>query len=245
MKIASISQVLAALGEFVRCASGIKGINLTTEEVEYLRKDPVAAMMFLRDCRREWERRRVIPESTDTNPESTFSLARIIAAPWDFEALASLESFAGIGNFDDLLRDYDFRKSMLDQCLPTIGVIDYKIMTTSRLGFVDHVPNEIFMKNDFLHDWSRKHYRGHTLELCDQVDICDTFRECGELLEKGSLKSDRFYVFATKPGRHRTGARFLTGLTTYDGKPTLRCVSWHDSLTLVTEIVFRVTKVAL
>lgn len=245
MKIAGISQVLAALGEFVRCASDIKGINFTTAEIERLRSDPVAAMTFLRDCYREWERRHVIPESTDTNPESTFSLARIIAAPWDFDSQSSLEAFAGIENFDDLLKDYTLRKSMFDQCLFDTGIINYKVITPNRLGFVDYVPNEIFMDNDFLRAWSEKHYRGYKLELCDQFDVCGAFAGCGQLLNEGNLNSDRFYVFATKPGRHRTGARFLTGLTTYDSKPTLRCVSWHDSLTLVTEIVFRVTKVAL
>ncbi len=242
MKIASSKQISAALGSLVAEAASITGLRLTTEEAEFLRGKPVDAMLFFRDCYREWERKHVIPESTDTNPEPSFILNRVIDMLPDFITPENLDDFISKqdGKCDVLLQDVNLRERMFSDLKKVNGLNEMKIITTSRLGFVDHVPNEIFMNDDFLEKWSKKHYRGYKLQLCDHWDIIDAYEDIPTLLERGWLHQNIGYVFATKPGNHTSQAKFLLTLSVFNGKPMIRCHSYHEPLSMVTNIVFRV-----
>lgn len=241
-KIASIKQVLTALGALVTDASDITGLHLTTVEVEFLRGKPVDAMLFFRNCYREWQRRRVIPESTDTNSEPSFFLSRVNHMLPNLDTSEDLNVFISKqdGTCDILLQDSNLRRCMFSECQRGDKLNKFKVITTSRLGFSDHVSNDIFMNNDFLEKWSEKHYRGYKLQLCDHWDIIDAYEHISKLLENGWLHPNLSYVFATKPGNHTSQAKFLLILSVFNGKPMIRCHSYHEPLTMVANIVFRV-----
>ena len=242
MKIANANQISKALGALVAEAPDITALNLTTEEVEFLRGKPVDAMLFFRDCHREWKKKHVIPESTDTNSEPSFYLGRVTHMSPDFDTLENLEAFISKrdGTYDVLLQDLNLRTHMFSGRQKGDKMNKFKVITTGRLGFSDHVSNDIFMNNDFLEKWSEKHYRGYKLQLCDHWDIVDVYECIPTLLKNGSLHPNLGYVFATKPGNHTSQARFLLTLSVFNGKPMIRCHSYHQPLSMVANIVFRV-----
>lgn len=237
MKIASLTQILTALGSMVSKASDITGLQLTTEEVEFLRGKPVDAMFFFRNCYREWQKRHVIPDSTDTNSEPSFVLNRVNHLLPDLITLEDLDTFISKNNGDSdvLLQDSNLRARMFSEPRNSDGLNKFKVTTTSSLGFSDHTPNDIFMNNDFLEKWSEKHYRGYKLQLCDHWDIVDAYEHIWSLLQPNIG-----YVFATEPGNHTSQAKFLLTLSVLNGKPMIRCHSYHEPLSMITKIVFRV-----
>lgn len=244
---ASRDQIDAALGQLTTHAKYFA--NWHTDDLQWIVAKPKDAIEDWRQTIIDRRRKMFIPSSNRTNTVTSF-----ILDVGGMDDSLSLYNNTNLCNPDMVKFDRTSRELIMDHRVLDRSSfsklerdVSFKILTLGDFGFDDHVETGVFMNDEFLQAWSRKHYEGHTLSLCKDTDFLFFINHSIERLLNFGDGITQYPIFAMKPVHHfMSGAIYVFAVQAARGIDvrSIVAIAAHREMshTLVQKFIFRITR---
>ena len=243
---AGTKQINAMLGKLMAHADRFG--NWAVADIQHIFNNPTEAIEDWRQMIIDRRRKMVIPTSNRTDATASF----VLNVGGRVDTL-SLYNNTDLCDPNKVIFDHTSRELIMDHRVLDRSHfselerdVSFKTMTLGDFGFTEHVETGLFMNDEFLKAWSRKHYDGYTLSLCKDLDFLFFIVHSIEKRLDFGEGITVCPIFAMRPVHHwSSGALYVFAVQAAKGidARSIIAIAAHNERphNLVQRFVFRIT----